>query len=127
MMKMLKVLSIPVLLAAAGCAGQGPAGALAGQPAPANAVAVDVQNNNWNDVDVYAVAHGTVQRLGTITSQNKADLRIPASLASPDLQLLIVPIGGTQNYLTDVINASPGQTVHLRVENTLDLTTLTVE
>lgn len=127
MTKMMKLLTIPALLAAAGCAGHGPSGAVAAQPAPANTVAIDVQNSNWSDVDVYAVAHGTVRRLGTITSMNKADFTFPAPLATPDMRLLIVPIGGSQPFLTDILNVSPGQTVHLHVQNTIDLTSWTIE
>lgn len=128
MLKSLKMLTIPLVLAAAGCAGNAQTVAVAGQPAPAdNAVGVRVDNSNWNDIDVYAVAHGMVQRLGTITSMNAASFTISAAVATPDLQLLVVPIGGSQNYLTNVLAVTPGQTVKLHVENSLDLTSYTID
>ena len=134
------MLSKPVVLSAAlvvvavagGCAtgrnevvGDGSAFA---QAASANTAIVHVNNHNWQDVDVFAVRDGMKMRLGMVTSMSAGDFKLPETflVGSPNVQLRIDPIGSNSGYLTQSILVSPGQTVDLRIENDLNLTSYSV-
>ncbi len=98
------------------------------QAAPANTAVVHVDNHNWQDVDVFAVREGTRIRLGMVTSMAAGDFRLPEAflVGSPNVQLRIDPIGANSAYLTQSILVTPGQTVDLRIENNLNLTSYSV-
>ena len=98
------------------------------QAAPANTALVHVDNHNWQDVDVFAVRDGMHVRLGMVTSMTSGVFRLPETFltGSPNVQLRIDPIGSNSGYLTQSILVSPGQTVDLRIENNLDLTSYSV-
>ncbi len=128
------VLSVALAAAAlaGGCAtGRRSAAAddvMSAQAAPANGAIVHVENHNWQDVDMFAVREGTKVRLGMVTSMSTGDFRLPQSLlaGSPNVQLRIDPIGSNDAFLTQAILVAPGQTVELRIENNLNLTSYTV-
>ncbi len=128
------VLSVALVAAAlaGGCAtGRGAASAddlSSAQAAPANTAIVHVDNHNWQDVDVFAVREGMKLRLGMVTSMSAGDFRLPESflVGSPNVQLRIDPIGASSAYLTQTILVTPGQTVDLRIENNLNLTSYSV-
>ncbi len=133
MLRQAVVLSVALGAAAlaGGCAtGRGAAGddLMSAQAAPTDGAIVHVENHNWQDVDVFAVREGTRIRLGTVTSMAAGDFRLPESLlvGSPNVQLRIDPIGSNGAYLTQGILVSPGQTVDLRIENNLNLTSYSV-
>ncbi len=98
------------------------------QAAPPNTAIVHVDNHNWQDVDVFAVREGTRIRLGMVTSMSSGDFRLPEAflVGSPNVQLRIDPIGSNNGYLTQGILVAPGQTVDLRIENNLNLTSYSV-
>ncbi len=100
----------------------------AAQAAPASTAVVHVDNHNWQDVDGFAVREGTRIRLGMVTSMSAGDFRLPEAflVGSPNVQLRIDPIGSNSGYLTQSILVSPGQTVDLRIENNLNLTSYSV-
>ncbi len=98
------------------------------QAAPENRATVHVDNHNWQDVDVFAVREGMKVRLGMVTSMTSGDFRLPEAflVGSPNVQLSIDPIGSSSGYMTQSILVSPGQTVELRIENNLNLTSYSV-
>jgi len=128
------VLSVALAVAAVvgGCAtgrnAAGGDGAGFAQAAPANTAIVHVNNHNWQDVDVFAVREGMKMRLGMVTSMSSGDFKLPETflVGSPNVQLRIDPIGSNNGYLTQSILVSPGQTVDLRIENNLNLTSYSV-
>jgi hypothetical protein len=91
----------------------------AGDVAPANMIGVHVQNDNFLDVDVYAVSEGLSTRLGSVTGNSSHMFAIDASLAAQDLRIVATPIGGNGRASTGSINVSPGQTIEFRVGSTL--------
>jgi hypothetical protein len=91
----------------------------AGDIAPANKIAVHVQNDNFLDVDVYAVSEGIATRLGTVTGNGSRTFVIDPSLAAQDLRIVATPIGGNGRASTGSIVVGPGQTVDFRVGSTL--------
>ena len=128
------VLSVVLAVAAVagGCAtGRGVAEGdeqMFAQSAPASTAMVHVDNHNWQDVDVFAVREGMKVRLGMVTSMTGGDFKLPETflVGSPNVQLRIDPIGSSSGFMTQSILVSPGQTVNLRIENNLNLTSYSV-
>ena len=79
-------------------------------------VALTVTNQNWLDVDVYAIRGTARYRLGAVGGNSSATLRIPSSLiAHGDLRLMADPVGSNDVYVSDVIPVAPDQSVQLTV------------
>jgi hypothetical protein len=128
-------LALVALLGTTACATAGQAGPAAPSPnqAPKAAqtsnvqqnknVAVDVTNNNFNDVDVYALEGGIYQRLAFVPSMDSVRVKLPTSAQlTGGVRLLVSPIGGQYAYFTGEILVSPGDAIRLTVTNPLDLT-----
>ena len=100
----------------------------AAQAAPPEAAVVRVANDNWQDVDVFAIRDGLRVRLGMMTSQSASDFRLPAYflVGAPTVQLFIHPIGSNGGYTSQSLQIGAGQTVDMHVENNLNLTTYSV-
>jgi len=99
----------------------------ASQTARASKVALHVTNNNFNDVDVYALVGGMYQRLTMVPGMDTANVQLPrdADLAQ-GVRLLVDPIGASSAYMTDEIVVTPGDEIHLTVASPLDLTNWSV-
>lgn len=69
-----------------------------------------VTNVGWPDQVVYSYYLGHRYRLGTITGLTTAVLRVPRTSiqVGNTLQLLVHPIGGTEDLLSDVVTLSDG-------------------
>ena len=110
-----------------GCA-TGHSAAEQASPAPDEAVALDVTNDTWQDMDVYVLASTVRVRIGGVTSQTTAHLEIPADLlAYGSVQLRADPIGGGTPYVTDPISIRGGQRITLTVEHQLGLSSWVVD
>jgi hypothetical protein len=99
---------------------------LGGDVAPANSIGVSVKNNNFLDVDVYAVANGVPTRLGTVTGNSHRAFAIDPSFATQNFSVIATPIGGAGRASTGNILASPGQTIEFTVGSTLGNSTVYV-
>jgi len=112
---------------APGCA-TGHHAAQQASPAPDEAVALDVTNDTWQDVDVYVLASTLRVRVGSVTSQTSAHLTIPSDLlAYGSIQVGADPIGGGTPYRTDLISIHGGQRITLTVEHQLGLSSWVVD
>jgi hypothetical protein len=120
-----RLLVFLAMIAAPACAASGP-GVEDGMPAPVTLI--EVQNNNWADIVVYAVRNGMRTRLGMVTSMTRERFALPASVfaSTGDVQLLADPIGGGRPYLFPPVTVQQGQRVELRLENHLPLSSLSV-
>ena len=92
---------------------------LGGDVAPESAIGVQVKNNNFLDMDVYAVAEGMPTRLGTVTGNSSRSFVIDPSFATRDLRIIATPIGGNGRAGTGAVLASPGQTIVFTIGSTL--------
>lgn len=111
---------------ALGCAGQDGT-ATAGQPAADAAVAVSVQNDNWQDITVYALVSGTQHRLGTVSTSQVSEFVLPRSLAfASDLRIMLDPIGRAGRFVSGRLAVNPGDVIEIRVANTLSMSSVTV-
>ncbi|NLG63935.1 MAG: hypothetical protein GX539_16975 [Candidatus Cloacimonetes bacterium] len=101
---------------------------------PANALTgevgatVEVTNNNWSDMVVYAQRNGVKVRLGTVTSMTTESFRLPVPLLSGSGELFFIadPIGSDRAYRSPVVMVGRGQRVEFMLENNLALSSLTV-
>ena len=108
--------------------GHGNAGRTAnGMPAATDAVTVSVLNNNWQDVDVYAVRNGQRVRLGHVTATRTGVFVLPQGVAlAPDLRIQIHPLAATRDYISPKLVVNPGDVVEVVVVNALPQTTVVV-
>jgi hypothetical protein len=102
--------------AASACSHTGQA---AGDLAPASAIGLNVTNQNFLDMDVYAVSDGLATRLGTVNGNNSRIFTLNPSLAVRDLRIVATPIGGNGQASTGEVIVSPGQTIEFRIGSTL--------
>lgn len=89
---------------------------------------LQVENNNWMDVHVYLVRDGDPMSLGMVTGPGTTQFKLPmmATLAGSDVQLLVLPIGGFDDYLSPMLTVNPGDQVDLTVQNSLPLSSVIV-
>lgn len=71
---------------------------------------IDVQNQGFNDMTVYALREGVRTRLGIAPGNQTTVLTIPPSLLSGTTFLRFVadPIGGNRTPVTEEVDVSPG-------------------
>jgi hypothetical protein len=110
-----------LLLLAAGCA-RSPAPATPSPTASASAdsartsraIPVQVDNQNFSDMNVYLVTRGTRWLVGNVAGLTKATLTVPAGVAPADLRVRLraQPIGGGGGTTTPTLIVAPGQQVY---------------
>jgi hypothetical protein len=97
-----------------------------GELAPSGAIGVSVRNDNFLDVDVYAVSDGLPSRLGTVTGNSRRIFAIDPSFSSRDLAIVARPIGGSGLASTGKVLVSTGQTIEFTVGSSLNNSTVVV-
>ena len=87
-----------------------------GQTAPAGRgqTNVVIDNENFNDMDIYVIDAGTRVYLGAVTGLSRITLVVPrgASRSQSRVLLLADPIGGLGPITTPDLIVGPGQTVY---------------
>jgi hypothetical protein len=79
-------------------------------------VSLTVTNQNWLDVNIFAVRGGSRYRLGAVGGNSSATLRIPAgAMVRGEVQLMADPIGSNDVYVTDLISIAPDEQLQLTV------------
>lgn len=78
---------------------------------------VEVDNQGFLDMAVYAVRSTERVRIGTATGNHKTDLRLPPGLVSglTPLRFIADPIGGNRASVGEEITVAPGDTVVLTI------------
>jgi hypothetical protein len=117
------IVSMGAVLSTAACSRSNELG---GEIAPANAVVVHVSNQNFLDMDVYAVSAGLATRIGTVTGNSSRDFVIDASMTNQDFRIVASPIGGNGRASTGTIAVSAGQTVDFTIGSILRNSTVFV-
>src|SRR5438045_2652860 len=109
-----------LLILAAGCAHSHPtanpspqASASADSSQNSRAIPVQVDNQNFNEMNVYLVSRGSRFLVGNVPGLTKMTLTLPGSLAPADhrVQLRAQPIGGGGAITTPTLIVAPGQQV----------------
>jgi hypothetical protein len=106
------VVSMGAVLSTAGCSRNNELG---GEIAPANAVVVHVNNQNFLDMDVYAVSAGLATRIGTVSGNSSRDFVVDAGMTNQDFRIVASPIGGNGRASTGTISVGAGQTVDFTI------------
>ena len=109
------------LMTAQACASSGTtisseaAGVLANNP---NAAALKVTDNNFQDMDVFAVMDGVATRLGTVTGAGGTRMFVldPSYLSSSHLAIVATPIGGGGRASTGQILVNRGDEVDFVIQ-----------
>jgi hypothetical protein len=78
---------------------------------------LQVDNQGFQDMDVYAVRFGQRVRLGLATGIHKTNLTIPPSLVSglTPMRFVADPIGGRRPSVSQEITVAPGDTVVMTI------------
>jgi hypothetical protein len=78
---------------------------------------VQVDNQGFPDMDVYAVRSGQRVRLGLAVGSHKTNFTIPPSLVSglTPLRFIADPIGGRRASVSQEITVAPGDTVVMTI------------
>ncbi|MGD8288675.1 MAG: hypothetical protein PVI31_08645 [Gemmatimonadota bacterium] len=119
--------AVPVtVVAALGLFLGGCASAPNARPGRNQATVVQVQNLNQNRIVVDAVSGGIDRRLGEVETGATDDFMLPQTVSLLDLQILVDPVGPPGSFMTDRINAGPGDLIELAVQPNLGLTTVSV-
>jgi hypothetical protein len=86
-----------------------------------------VQNNNWLDVNVYAVRGSARFRLGSVGSHAGQFFELPSHVTGNgfSVQLQVSPIGQRAS-VTEIVQISPGDIVEWQIQNSLTLSSLSV-
>jgi hypothetical protein len=103
-----------LLLTAVACAGMGGG---AGNPNADEPTVVEVDNQGFADMTIFAVRTSQRVRLGIATGNSKTRLTIPRSVSSglSTLRFIADPIGGRRNSVSQEITVAPGDTVVLMI------------
>jgi hypothetical protein len=89
---------------------------------------VQVDNQNFSDMNIYVVSGGQRLLLGQAGGFTKTTLTIPSGIAPADgrLRLSADPIGGSPRIFTPVLVVSPGQTVFWTIGSDAEMSTASV-
>lgn len=109
------VLGVLCVLAVQSC-GKGPPPVVD----PMEAAYLEVQNQAFYDMTVYAIRSGMRIRMGIVPGNQTQVFPIPRSLVSQGLPLRFMadPIGGRQSPYSEEIAVRPGDTIVIRIPPT---------
>lgn len=118
-------LVVGVGAAGAACASGGGYANPAVSNVDSRSVVLRVNNQNWQDVRIYLAREfgGLPMRIGTVGGLGTAILRIREGQGDYT-RLLLRPIGSRATFITNAVNAAPGQAMELTVGSRLTFSNL---
>ncbi len=89
---------------------------------------VIVQNRSTLDVNIYAIRITERFHLGMVVTNAESSFKLPIQLQPPfrDLRILVDPVGTRDTFESEPLLASPGEDIEVRVQNTLEQTSVIV-
>jgi hypothetical protein len=107
-----------LLLCSTGCAGHA-ADSGAATPEARGEIKLIVENHHWNDVIVYLLHDGVVDRIGLATAAKTSTFMIPSRrLGTAGLiRLRGHPVGAPDDHTTDSFTVQPGQEIQWTLES----------
>ena len=123
----LALAAIVVALATSAC-NSSRIGSAAGDIAPAfTPVAVELRNENYNDMAVYVIAHGVASRVGTVMGNETSTIKVdPSFFEAQDAQIIARPIGGIGGATTGRLVLRPGDNLEFRIAQNLPASTIII-
>lgn len=105
--------AVMLLLVLAACAGN-PRGQ---EATGADEATVRVENQSWSEMTIYAIASGQRVRLGSVTANSTAVLRIPAGVVGLGRTLTFVadPLGSSRTSRSFEVFVRPGEEITLTI------------
>lgn len=106
-----RLLALALLTAACGPRG----GARSEEPEPHARTSVKVENQGFQDFDVYVLSDAGRVRLGMVRGFSTEEFTVPDDIVriSPQVRFELHPIGGRANPRTETITVLPGDQVEL--------------
>jgi hypothetical protein len=98
----------------------------AGDVAPEGGLTLHVANDNFLDMDVFAVVDGVSTRIGLVTGSGAHDFTISPAMANRDLRIIATPIGGSGRASSGVLNVSRGQEIDFRIGSVMSNSTAVI-
>jgi hypothetical protein len=90
-------------------------------------ILISVENQIWNDVVIYSQAYGSKIRLGTVTTGQTENFRLPQHQRfAPNLELMADPIGSPRPIPSGPVVAAPGQEVRWVIHENAAVRALTI-
>jgi hypothetical protein len=86
-----------------------------GDDLPSAPIGVRVQNQNFNDVNVYAVSGGMARRLGMVVGSSTGTFSLEPSYATRPLYIVAAPIGGFGRASSGQLSVEAGDTVEFTI------------
>ena len=123
----LALVAVVVALATSAC-NASRIGTAASEVAPAyTPVAVELRNENYNDMAVYVIAHGVASRVGTVMGNETTTIEVdPSFFEAQDAQIIARPIGGIGGATTGRLVLRPGDKLEFRIAQNLPASTTIV-
>jgi len=126
MRNQIAMLGLAVCLASTGITGCRSGGAYDVGKVP-DAVGLVVRNDNFYDVDVYAIADLLATRIGQVNGNSTQRFELSPSIAAAgDLRIVATPIGGNGSASSGPLFVSRGQTIFFTVASQLRQSSATV-
>ena len=78
---------------------------------------VEVQNQGFYDMTIYAIRSGMRVRLGQVSGHSTATFELPRNLVNPGVPIRFQadPVGSSRTPFSQEIGINPGDTVVLRI------------
>jgi hypothetical protein len=91
-------------------------------------ITVQVTNDHMQDVDVFVVDNGVKFRLGMLTTGQTQRYPLPwgVALTGRDLRVVVHPIGGGGDFVTENFVVNPGDLVQLSIRPVLPQSSLSI-
>jgi hypothetical protein len=91
------------------------------------AVGLVVQNQNFNDMDLYVVSEGLATRVGDVTGNSTARFSLdPSFFPASEIRVIATPVGGNGRASTGPLNVSAGQTIVFTIGSVLRQSTASI-
>jgi hypothetical protein len=82
---------------------------------------LNVENQNFYDVDVYALSSGLPTRIGTVSGNSTQTFTLRSTVyTATDFRLVATPIGGNGRAASGILAVAPGQTVKFTIAPVLN-------
>lgn len=87
---------------------------------------IQVTNRNLNRVVIEALSTGRSRRLGEVETNGTETFRLPETMSTLDLRIVVDPVGPVGSFVTPEVQAGPGDLIIVTVEPNINLTRVTV-
>jgi len=110
-----RALLLAAALGATACAGGSSRNPFAAAGTAETQIVIQVENQGFNDLRLYAISHRGNQSLGSV--EGNTIRRIPLDWRQPDQISFRMEVLAGRSYTTQAVSAAPGDRVYLTIPN----------